>query len=104
MMLIEYLRPNRHAPATKKVLFSLLIGALLTWALYFQSIEPSDGPKAVTLFLVIPVQLLVSTITREKMTGEFLFYGIFVFAFSLGSYLVMRFVKGIRDCHRKQPK
>jgi|GEM_PF-5179537 len=72
----------------KRILISSLIGCLLTGLLFAICQVPTSGPTPI-VFVVVPFQILASLITKDRVLGEFVYYGIQIIVFGGICYLVL---------------
>jgi hypothetical protein len=86
----------------KRIIFSGIIGCLLTGILTVCLRIPTNGPTPLDIFVAVPFQILTSLLTKEEPLGEFVYFGLQIIVFSSICYLVLyAFGRIRRDGARK---
>jgi hypothetical protein len=81
----------------KRLIFSTILGCALTVLLYALIQIPTSGPTPLDAFVVLVFQIPTMIITKDRILGEYVFYGIQVLFFSALSYGILAMVKYIRQ-------
>ena len=72
-----------------RALLSICVGALVSWLVVAYANAPHEAPPAVSLYLILPIFLLVSAVNPDQAIGEILFWGILIALISAATYLLL---------------
>jgi hypothetical protein len=73
----------------KKALLCAGLGSAITGLFYLYAGLPRTGPDPLVVIIAVPLQILARLITKDRTTGEFLYYAMQVVLFSGLSYLIL---------------
>jgi hypothetical protein len=79
-------RWDKTGGAMKRLIYSVILGCLLTATLLLLIMIPTSGPTRLTTFVVLAFQLPTKLITKDRVLGEYVFFSIQVLFFSALSY------------------
>lgn len=73
----------------KKVLLSIGVGCVMTWLLYVYAKHPRPGPTPIVEYILLPLYLLLCSISPDGALGELVGWVVTVLIMSLVSYLAL---------------
>jgi hypothetical protein len=79
----------------KRLLISVAGGGVLTWLTYMYIQIPSTGPRLIAIVFLIPMQMLATSITKDRNLGEIVYWSLLVVVYTAILFLVWWVIEGV---------